>query len=178
MANAVGDETERAYRHGSCRKLMDAWANYCEPKGGNVRQGRVVKALLACWLTAIAVLVLLAMPGSNSFEGVGRLRYHRRCRCNCSRPHVKRRSGLRSACMCITVAPAGLAKPQPAGAAHSWWLALRLQSQGEPLMLCFELQLRLVFEAIIPRQPTDQLATLPIVEDATDVFTGNAGHSG
>jgi hypothetical protein len=36
VANAVGDETERAYRHGSCPKLMDAWANYCEPKGGNV----------------------------------------------------------------------------------------------------------------------------------------------
>jgi hypothetical protein len=36
----LGDKTERAYRRGTAfekrRELMDAWANYCEPKGGNV----------------------------------------------------------------------------------------------------------------------------------------------
>ena len=43
LARAVGDETERAYRRGDAlekrRKLMDAWAAYCEPKvaGSNVR---------------------------------------------------------------------------------------------------------------------------------------------
>ena len=42
LAHAVGDATERAYRRGSAmeerRKLMDAWAQHCEPKlaGGNV----------------------------------------------------------------------------------------------------------------------------------------------
>lgn len=40
-AHVVGDETERAYRRGDAlekrRKLMIAWANYCEPKNpGNV----------------------------------------------------------------------------------------------------------------------------------------------
>lgn len=36
LAHVVGDETERAYRRGDAlakrRKLMVAWANYCEPK--------------------------------------------------------------------------------------------------------------------------------------------------
>jgi integrase len=36
LAHAVGDETERAYRRGDAlekrRKLMDAWAKFCEPK--------------------------------------------------------------------------------------------------------------------------------------------------
>ncbi len=41
LAHVVGDETERAYRRGDAlekrRKLMIAWANYCEPKKpGNV----------------------------------------------------------------------------------------------------------------------------------------------
>lgn len=41
LAHVVGDQTERAYRRGDAlekrRKLMDAWANYCEPKKpGNV----------------------------------------------------------------------------------------------------------------------------------------------
>ncbi|OLP52604.1 integrase [Rhizobium rhizosphaerae] len=43
LAHVVGDQTERAYRRGDAlekrRKLMVAWANYCEPrKGGNVVQ--------------------------------------------------------------------------------------------------------------------------------------------
>ncbi|MBY5734065.1 integrase arm-type DNA-binding domain-containing protein [Rhizobium leguminosarum] len=40
LAHVVGDETERAYRRGDAlekrRRLMTAWANYCEPKTGNV----------------------------------------------------------------------------------------------------------------------------------------------
>ncbi len=40
LAHVVGDETERAYRRGDAlakrRKMMEAWANYCEPKGKNV----------------------------------------------------------------------------------------------------------------------------------------------
>jgi integrase len=40
LAHIVGDETERAYRRGDAlekrRKLMDAWAAYCEPKASNV----------------------------------------------------------------------------------------------------------------------------------------------
>jgi integrase len=42
LAHVVGDETERAYRRGDAlekrRKLMDAWATFCEPKaaGSNV----------------------------------------------------------------------------------------------------------------------------------------------
>jgi integrase len=41
LAHAVGDETEAAYRRSDAlekrRKLMDAWAAYCEPKAaGNV----------------------------------------------------------------------------------------------------------------------------------------------
>lgn len=40
LAHVVGDETERAYRRGTAlekrRRLMTAWANYCEPKTGNV----------------------------------------------------------------------------------------------------------------------------------------------
>ena len=31
-------------------------------------RGRVMKSLLACWLTAIAVLVWLAMPQASSFD--------------------------------------------------------------------------------------------------------------
>ncbi|HEX2429164.1 MAG TPA: integrase arm-type DNA-binding domain-containing protein [Aestuariivirgaceae bacterium] len=40
LAHVVGDETERAYRRGDAlekrRKLMEAWASYCEPKACNV----------------------------------------------------------------------------------------------------------------------------------------------
>ena len=40
LAHVVGDATERAYRRGDAldkrRELMDAWANHCEPKAGNV----------------------------------------------------------------------------------------------------------------------------------------------
>lgn len=41
LAHVVGDETERAYRRGDAlekrRKLMTAWASFCEPRsGGNV----------------------------------------------------------------------------------------------------------------------------------------------
>ena len=40
LAHTVGDQTERAYRRGTAfekrRELMDAWANYCEPKSDNV----------------------------------------------------------------------------------------------------------------------------------------------
>jgi integrase len=40
LAHMVGDDVERAYRRGDAldkrRKLMMAWANYCEPKAGNV----------------------------------------------------------------------------------------------------------------------------------------------
>jgi integrase len=40
LAHTIGNATERAYRRGSAlekrRELMDAWANYCEPKAGNV----------------------------------------------------------------------------------------------------------------------------------------------
>jgi integrase len=35
LSHKVGDDTERAYRRGDAlekrRKLMDAWANFCEP---------------------------------------------------------------------------------------------------------------------------------------------------
>jgi integrase len=38
LAHVVGDQTERAYRRGDAlekrRKLMDAWAAFCEPRGG------------------------------------------------------------------------------------------------------------------------------------------------
>jgi len=48
LAHVVGDETERAYRRSDAlekrRKLMTAWANYCEPKPGNVVQLRKVGA--------------------------------------------------------------------------------------------------------------------------------------
>lgn len=40
LAHTVGDATERAYRRGDAlekrRKLMEAWAGYCEPKAGRV----------------------------------------------------------------------------------------------------------------------------------------------
>ena len=40
LAHVVGDETERAYRRGTAlekrRRLMLAWANYCEPKFDNI----------------------------------------------------------------------------------------------------------------------------------------------
>ena len=39
LAHAIGDETEAAYRRSDAlakrRKLMDAWAAYCEPKAGS-----------------------------------------------------------------------------------------------------------------------------------------------
>jgi integrase len=49
LAHVVGDATERAYRRGDAlekrRKLMDAWARYCEPKaaGSNVTPLRKVR---------------------------------------------------------------------------------------------------------------------------------------
>ena len=46
------------------------------------------------------------------------------------------------------------------------------------LQLRFVLQLRLVLKAIIAGQAADQLAALPIVEDAADIFAGDAGHGG
>jgi hypothetical protein len=41
LAHVIGDKAEQAYRRGDAlekrRKLMDAWASYCEPKtSGNV----------------------------------------------------------------------------------------------------------------------------------------------
>lgn len=40
LAHVVGDQTERAYRRGDAlekrRKLMDAWAAFCEPRAGSV----------------------------------------------------------------------------------------------------------------------------------------------
>ena len=40
LAHVAGDQTERAYRRGDAlekrRRLMEAWAAYCEPKAGNV----------------------------------------------------------------------------------------------------------------------------------------------
>jgi integrase len=40
LAHISGDATERAYRRGDAlekrRALMEDWANYCEPKSGNV----------------------------------------------------------------------------------------------------------------------------------------------
>jgi integrase len=40
LAHVAGDQTERAYRRGDAlekrRKLMEAWANYCEPKSRKV----------------------------------------------------------------------------------------------------------------------------------------------
>jgi len=43
LAHVIGDKAEQAYRRSDAlekrRKLMDAWAAYCEPKGsGNVVQ--------------------------------------------------------------------------------------------------------------------------------------------
>lgn len=48
LAHVVGDETERAYRRGDAlekrRKLMTAWASYCEPKkAGNVLEMKRAK---------------------------------------------------------------------------------------------------------------------------------------
>ena len=40
LAHAIGNKTEAAYRRGDLfekrRKLMNAWAAYCEPKAANV----------------------------------------------------------------------------------------------------------------------------------------------
>ncbi len=50
LAHTVGDQTERAYRRLSAlekrRELMDAWANYCEPKAANViaMRGKAIPA--------------------------------------------------------------------------------------------------------------------------------------
>ena len=37
LSHVIGDKAEQAYRRSDAldkrRKLMDAWANYCEPKG-------------------------------------------------------------------------------------------------------------------------------------------------
>ena len=45
LAHVIGDRAEQAYRRSDAldkrRKLMEAWATYCEPKGsGNVVQMR------------------------------------------------------------------------------------------------------------------------------------------
>lgn len=48
LAHVVGDQTERAYRRGDAlekrRKLMDAWAAFCEPRAGSVVVPMVRKA--------------------------------------------------------------------------------------------------------------------------------------
>jgi hypothetical protein len=40
LAHTIGNQTEASYRRGTAldkrRELMDAWANYCEPRGDNV----------------------------------------------------------------------------------------------------------------------------------------------
>jgi hypothetical protein len=45
LAHVIGDKAEQAYRRGDAlekrRKLMEAWASYCEPK----RSGNVVQML-------------------------------------------------------------------------------------------------------------------------------------
>ena len=46
------------------------------------------------------------------------------------------------------------------------------------LQLGFMLKLRLVLKAIIARQAADQLAPLPLVEDAAHVLARDAGHGG
>src|SRR4029079_16446150 len=46
------------------------------------------------------------------------------------------------------------------------------------LQLGFDLQLRLVLQAIVAGQPAYQLATLPVVEDAAHVLARDAGHGG
>ncbi len=50
LAHVIGDKAEQAYRRGDAlekrRKLMEAWASYCEPKrGGNVVQIGARKAI-------------------------------------------------------------------------------------------------------------------------------------
>jgi integrase len=50
LAHVIGDKAEQAYRRGDAlekrRKLMEAWASYCEPKrGGNVVQISARKAI-------------------------------------------------------------------------------------------------------------------------------------
>jgi hypothetical protein len=51
LVHVIGDKAEQAYRRSDAlekrRKLMEAWAAFCEPKGlgsGNVVQIRRVKA--------------------------------------------------------------------------------------------------------------------------------------
>src|SRR6516164_4271955 len=46
------------------------------------------------------------------------------------------------------------------------------------LELGLVLQQHFVLQAIIAGKAADQLAPLPVVEDAADIFTGNAGHGG
>jgi hypothetical protein len=46
------------------------------------------------------------------------------------------------------------------------------------LNLCLFLQLRFVLDAIITRQLADQLAALPIVENAIEIFSRDTRHSG
>ena len=40
LAHVAGDQTERAYRRGDAlekrRRLMEAWASYCEPRSGTI----------------------------------------------------------------------------------------------------------------------------------------------
>jgi integrase len=42
LAHVIGDKAEQGYRRSDAlekrRKLMEAWASYCEPKAGNVVQ--------------------------------------------------------------------------------------------------------------------------------------------
>jgi hypothetical protein len=52
LAHVIGDKAEQAYRRSDAldkrRKLMDAWASYCEPKGRtNVVPLRRAKAAIA-----------------------------------------------------------------------------------------------------------------------------------
>src|SRR6516225_3067902 len=46
------------------------------------------------------------------------------------------------------------------------------------LELGLVLQQRFVLQAIVAGQAADQLAPLPVIEDAADILTGNAGHCG
>src|SRR6516225_5200388 len=44
------------------------------------------------------------------------------------------------------------------------------------LELGFHFQLHFILDAIITGQPADELAALPVIENAAETFAGNAGH--